>query len=94
MALQSLAKVCIAEDQWFVVEGEVSTLRTTMGFLGVVKSSRRGLALQPDQESGAALFNTPFPRVNRNDFPPGRGFLVGSGRASLVQIATTQGTGG
>lgn len=94
MALQSLAKACIAEDQWFVVEGEVSTLRTTMGFLGVVKSSRRGLALQPDQESGAALFNTPFPRVNRNDFPPGRGFLVGSGRASLVQVATTHGTGG
>jgi S-DNA-T family DNA segregation ATPase FtsK/SpoIIIE len=94
MALQTLAKVCIAEEQWFVVEGEVSTLRTTMGFLGVVKSSRRGLALQPDQETGSALFNTPFPRVNRNDFPPGRAFLVGSGRASLVQVATTQGSGG
>lgn len=87
MALQELAKTCVAEDHWFVAEGEVSTLRTTMGFLGTVKSSRAGLVLQPDQESGALLFNTPFPRVNRNDFPQGRGFLVGSGKASVVQVA-------
>jgi S-DNA-T family DNA segregation ATPase FtsK/SpoIIIE len=87
-AFQQLVKACMAEDQWFVVEGEVSTLKTGMGFIGLVKAGRRGLSLQPDQESGLGMFNTPFPRINRNDFPFGRGFLVGSGRASLVQIAT------
>ncbi|HRV69136.1 MAG TPA: FtsK/SpoIIIE domain-containing protein [Marmoricola sp.] len=87
MALQDLAKACIAEEQWFVVEGEVSTLRSSMGFLGVVKSSRRGLVLQPDQESGLAMFNTPFPRANRADFPVGRGFLVSGGRVGVVQVA-------
>lgn len=94
LALQGLAKVCLTEDQWLVAEGEVSTLKTGIGFLGVVKSSRRGLALLPDQESGVAMFNTPFPRINRNDFPPGRGLLVGSGRTSVVQVATTTGSRG
>ena len=93
-ALQALVKACIAEEQWFVAEGEVSTVRTATGFLGLVRSSRRGLALQPDQETGGALFNTPFPRVNRADFPEGRGFLVGAGRAEIVQVAVPEGPGG
>jgi S-DNA-T family DNA segregation ATPase FtsK/SpoIIIE len=87
MTLQSLVKLCLAEEQWFLAEGEVSTVRTSSGFLGLVKSSRRGLALQPDQESGGALFNTPFPRTNRAEFPEGRGFLVAAGRADVVQVA-------
>lgn len=85
--LQALVKACIANDHWFVAEGEVSTVRSPSGFMSIVKSSRRGLALQPDQEAGSMLFNTPFPRINRNDFPEGRGFLVMSGRAALVQVA-------
>lgn len=89
MVLQGLVKTCLAEDQWVVAEGEFSTVRSSMGFLGALKSSRRGLVLQPDQESGAMLFNTPFPRTTRADFPPGRGFLVGSGRVALVQVAHT-----
>ncbi|TCJ30192.1 FtsK/SpoIIIE domain-containing protein [Nocardioides jejuensis] len=86
-AFQQLVKACVAEEQWFIAEGEVSTVKTGMGFLGLVKSARRGLALQPDQESGAGMFNTAFPRINRNDFPVGRGLLVGSGRSSMVQVA-------
>jgi S-DNA-T family DNA segregation ATPase FtsK/SpoIIIE len=90
-ALQALVKECIAEEQWLVAEGEVSSVRTASGYLGLVKSSRRGLALQPDQETGGALFNTPFPRTSRPDFPEGRGFLVGSGRAEIVQVAFPNG---
>lgn len=93
-ALQTLAKYCLSDDQWFLAEGEVSTLRSSMGYLGVVKSSRAGLALQPDQETGSALFNTPFGRTNRNDFPPGRGLLVGAGRTAIVQVARAGQTGG
>lgn len=66
--LQALVKACASYDQWFIAEGEVSTLKSAQGFLGLVKSSRRGLALQPDQETGSFL-NTQFPRINRSDFP-------------------------
>jgi DNA segregation ATPase FtsK/SpoIIIE, S-DNA-T family len=86
-ALQALVRACVAGDQWFVAEGEVSTLRSSSGFLGLVKSSRRGIALQPDQETGSTIFSTPFPRTNRADFPEGRGYLVGSGRVAVTQVA-------
>jgi S-DNA-T family DNA segregation ATPase FtsK/SpoIIIE len=85
--LQALVKACNTEGQWLIVEGEVSTLRSTTGFLGLVRGGRRGLALQPDQDTGSALFSTPFPRTNRAEFPEGRGFLVGSGKVALVQVA-------
>lgn len=87
--LATLAKACIADEQWFVVEGEVSTLTAGgyAGFLPVVKAARQGLALQPDQENGAGLFKTPFGRIARNDFPPGRGIYVAGGKTRVVQVA-------
>jgi S-DNA-T family DNA segregation ATPase FtsK/SpoIIIE len=86
-ALQALVRACLSTDNWFLAEGEVSTLRTASGFLGLAKSSRRGIALQPDQETGSTIFSTPFPRTNRADFPEGRGYLVGAGRVRVTQIA-------
>jgi DNA segregation ATPase FtsK/SpoIIIE, S-DNA-T family len=86
-ALQALVRACLAGDHWVVAEGEVSTMRSSTGFLGLVRGSRRGLALQPDQETGLGLFNTAFPRTRRADFPEGRGFLVGAGRAEVIQVA-------
>jgi DNA segregation ATPase FtsK/SpoIIIE, S-DNA-T family len=91
--LQALVRGCIATDQWFIAEGEVSTMRSSSGFLSLVKSSRRGISLQPDQETGSMIFSTPFPRSNRAEFPEGRGYLVGSGRASVLQIALPSGNG-
>lgn len=86
-ALQALAKACNEAGHWFIAEGEMSTVRSTSGFLGIVKSTRTGLVLQPDQDTGLGLFSTPFPRIRRVDFPPGRGFLVSKGRAGIVQVA-------
>lgn len=87
--LAQLVKACIAEEQWFVVEGETSTLSAGgfNGFLPAAKVSRQGLVLQPDQESGSALFKTPFPRLVRHDFPPGRGIHVSGGKTRVVQVA-------
>nr|WP_246319971.1 FtsK/SpoIIIE domain-containing protein [Nocardioides kongjuensis] len=87
LALQQLVKACNAEEQWFVVEGELSTLAGPAGFLGAVKASRHGLALQPDPDSGHALFKVPFGRIHRHEFPPGRGLYVVGGRARVVQVA-------
>lgn len=86
MSLQAMVRAALADGHWVIVEGEASTIITGVGFVGLVKASRQGVALQPDQEMGG-LFKTPFPRVNRVDFPVGRGLYVRNGRTSLVQIA-------
>jgi len=85
-ALQELVKVCLAEDHFVVVEGETSTLSTSFGVVGVVKSSRAGLALAPDQADGTTVYRTNFPRVNRAEYPPGRALYVALGRTEVVQI--------
>lgn len=91
LPLQELAKLCLAEDHFLVVEGEAATLTSPTGLLGLVKSSRRGVALQPDPGDGTPIFRTQFPRINRADFPPGRALLVGGGTTTVIQIATTGG---
>lgn len=86
-ALTDLVKLCLAENWLFVAEGETSTLSGSYGLLALAKSSRAGLALQPDSGDGITIFRTPFPsRLNRADFPPGRALLVGRGTTSVVQI--------
>ncbi len=86
MALQGLVKAAMADGHWVIAEGESNSLVSSMGFLGLVKASRTGIVLQPDQENGS-LLRTPFPRVNRADFPLGRGLFVRAGRFSTVQVA-------
>ena len=51
-----------------------------------VRNGRRGLVLQPDHLDGDPLFRTPFPRMARSEFPPGRGVVVESGRIRRVQV--------
>lgn len=87
VALQDLAKICIAQDQFLIVEGETSTVTGSFGFLGAAKTSRAGLALAPDQSDGTTVYRTSFPRTNRGDFPPGRALHVALGRTEVVQIA-------
>jgi S-DNA-T family DNA segregation ATPase FtsK/SpoIIIE len=86
-ALQQLVRACTTEEHWFVAEGEMSTLINQSGFLGQVKAARSGLILQPDPDSGQTLLRTPYPRVNRSDFPPGRGIYISRGHVRIVQVA-------
>jgi S-DNA-T family DNA segregation ATPase FtsK/SpoIIIE len=53
-----------------------------------LRSARAGLLLQPEEHDGS-LLRAQLPRVTRADFPVGRGFLVIDGRATCVQVATT-----
>ena len=86
--LQTVAKAALANDSFLVVEGETSTLGSSFGLLAQVKSSRAGLALQPDPSDGGSVFRTNFPsRINRAECPPGRALLVRGGGTSVVQIA-------
>ncbi len=69
-----------------VAEAETSSWGSAWPLVTEVRGGRRGLVLQPDRPDGESLFRTPFPRVARTDFPPGRGLLVEAGRARRVQL--------
>lgn len=86
-AMAELLRSLRATGQFCIVEGESSTVTSGFGMLSAVKADRYGIALQPDQADGDLLFKTPFPRVQRRDFPPGRGLLVSAGRSVRVQVA-------
>lgn len=85
--LQELLTACRRQDRFVVAEGETSTLGQSWPLLSGVKAARYGIALQPEQMDGDVLFRTSFPRLNRAEFPPGRGLLVRSGKAEVVQVA-------
>ena len=70
----------------FIV-GEAETAGWTSGMvLGEVKSARRGILLQPEQQDGSLLMGVALPRLNRAAMPPGRAAFVENGRWSMVQI--------
>jgi S-DNA-T family DNA segregation ATPase FtsK/SpoIIIE len=89
--LVALFKALKRSDNFLVAESETSTWSSSWPLLLEVKSARRGIALQPDQSEGDLLFRTSFPRAKRSQFPVGRGYLVASGRTSLVQLARATG---
>lgn len=88
--LQELLAVCKRSDVMVVGDGEVGSVNGSWPLLQLIRSGRQGLALQPEQTTGDFIFQTPFPRVSRAEFPPGRGFYVRSGRALRVQVAVPE----
>ena len=56
------------------------------GLVGEFKADRRGIALRPDTFDGESLFKVPFPKVQRYEFPEGRGIFVENGRFVTVQL--------
>jgi S-DNA-T family DNA segregation ATPase FtsK/SpoIIIE len=90
--MQNLAKLLIADDHFVVVDGDPSTLVGAQGLANPAKTSRAGIALQPEQMDGQ-LFRTQFPRVDRREFPPGRGYLVQRGDSRVIQVARATGDG-
>jgi S-DNA-T family DNA segregation ATPase FtsK/SpoIIIE len=85
-ALQELVKVARLKDHLVVAEGDTQSVGGSWGIAQAVRYSRRGIVLQPDQTDGDNLFRATFPRVNRADFPQGRGLHVSEGRVSRVQV--------
>ena len=86
-ALIDLFKVLKRGDHFVLGESETSTWSSSWPLLQELKSGRRGLALQPDQQEGDLLFRTSFPRAKRSEFPAGRGYLVQAGKVRRVQVA-------
>jgi S-DNA-T family DNA segregation ATPase FtsK/SpoIIIE len=86
-SLSGLVKACLDDDRFVVAEGETIFFSSSFGLPGLLKTSRSGLALQPDGVEGQTVFRSSLPSFNRLDQPEGRGFLVQRGRAEMLQVA-------
>ena len=86
-SLSGLVKACIDNDQFVVAEGETTFFGSSFGLPGVLKTSRSGLALQPEGIEGQTVLRSGFPSFTRGDIPQGRGFLVERGRPEMLQVA-------
>ena len=86
-ALDSLLKAVKREGGLILSDGEAVTYGRNYGLQAVCNTSRVGFLLQPDVSDGNG-FGADLPRrLNRAEFPPGRGFLVRGGRVTLAQMA-------
>jgi S-DNA-T family DNA segregation ATPase FtsK/SpoIIIE len=85
-ALTEAVKTARRNDHLVLAESETSTWGSAWPLVAEVRNGRRGLVLQPDHLDGDSLFRTPFPRMARAEFPPGRGVVVEHGRIRRIQI--------
>ena len=81
-----LVTASIKADQWVVGESESSTWSSAWQLAQPFKSGRRGLLLNPGDIEGDSLLNTSLGRVSP-EFIPGRGYIVGRGKARKIQVA-------
>lgn len=85
-ALIDLVKAAKRSDHLVIAEAETSAWQASYSLFGQIKSGRHGILLQPDTNDGDIILKTPFPRVSRSEFPPGRGLLVERGKVVRVQL--------
>lgn len=85
--LERLVKMLLKQDQFVVAESETSTWNQAYAIGQPLRAGRKGLLVQPDEGDGDLLLNTGIGRIRRGSLPPGRGFLIGKGRARKVQTA-------
>ncbi|WP_425863223.1 FtsK/SpoIIIE domain-containing protein [Arthrobacter sp. TWP1-1] len=89
MELVTLIKSAVKANYFVVGEAETSTWSGAWSLAGLFKAGRRGLLMNPGDVEGDTLMNTPLGRVYNNKFIPGRGYIVGRGKAFKVQVAST-----
>ncbi|MDO8337758.1 MAG: FtsK/SpoIIIE domain-containing protein [Microcella sp.] len=84
--LKELMQAINRSEHLLLGEGDVSLMAGGYGLIGELKAGRRGIVLKPETYDGDSIFKVPFPRVQRHEFPPGRGIFVENGRAVTVQL--------
>ncbi|MBP2411440.1 S-DNA-T family DNA segregation ATPase FtsK/SpoIIIE [Arthrobacter stackebrandtii] len=89
MELVALVKAAVKANLFVVGEAETSTWSAAWNISGLFKAGRRGLLLNPGDIEGDTLMSTPLGRTRNNKFVPGRGYVVGRGKAFKLQVATT-----
>lgn len=89
MDLVTLIKSAVKANCFVVGEAETSTWSGAWSLAGLFKAGRRGLLLNPGDVEGDTLMNTALGRLSNNKFIPGRGYVVGRGKAFKLQVAST-----
>ncbi len=72
-----------------IVEGENATLGAVWELSAPLKGVRWALALRPDANDAPSILTATFAHARRQDFPPGRGFLLQGGALTGVHVAYT-----
>ncbi len=88
-ALKELFQQVNRNDHLLIADGDVTQLGSSYGLVGELKASRHGIALRPETFDGETLFKVPFPKVQRHEFPEGRGLFVENGKPLMVQLPRT-----
>ena len=88
--LKELFQAINRSDHLLIADGDVTQLSSGYGLIGELKAGRHGIALRPDSYDGESLFKVPFPKVQRHEFPAGRGLFVENGRFVTVQLPLTE----
>ena len=89
-ALKELFQAANRSDHLVIADGDISQLGSGYGLVGELKASRHGIALKPETFDGDTLFKVPFPKVQRHEFPEGRGLFVENGKAVVVQMPLSE----
>jgi S-DNA-T family DNA segregation ATPase FtsK/SpoIIIE len=89
--LKELFQAINRSDHFLIADGDVSQFTSGYGLVGELKAGRRGVALRPETYDGDSLFKVPFPKIQRHEFPPGRGLFVENGRYVTVQLPLARG---
>jgi type VII secretion EssC-like protein len=85
--LGDLARKFGPEGLHFVLGGSLSILRTNDDLMRQVVAPRYGLGLDASDAPSALGGRV---KAGGSELPPGRGFIVKSGRTSMIQVATPQ----
>lgn len=85
--LAALAKVARRSEVLVLSEFEQGGAGAIWELFTALRQPGWGLALQPDDGGAQSPFREPFGRVNRADFPEGRGMAIESGRVVQVHVA-------
>jgi S-DNA-T family DNA segregation ATPase FtsK/SpoIIIE len=91
-ALVALVKAIRRSDHLLIAEGEASSWSSGWPLLGEIKNARCGILLQPETLDGEMVLKTPFPRIQRAEFPPGRGMFAARNKVARVQLPLVDAT--
>jgi S-DNA-T family DNA segregation ATPase FtsK/SpoIIIE len=84
--MTDMLKLARRNGHFIIGETETSGWRSSWPIITEIRSSQRGIILQPDSADGESLFQVTFPRMKRAHYPLGRGIYVNAGKHWVVQL--------
>lgn len=84
--LVQLIKDAKRSEHFLLGDGDTSTWSSSWPLIAELKNARRGFLLQPDSMEGEIILKTPLARLNKAEFPPGRGMYIARGKSMRVQL--------